>query len=374
MTVVLFSSVFNHHSLPLCDALSELCQGNFYFVETMEEERQRKQLGYHTYDRAYVVNMLSSEENKRKARELAMNADVMIAGVFPYELLEERLKRNKLTFLAQERMFKGGSTAIRRARAWFFNVRKYLRFKHSPLYFLSIGKGAAQDYKSIGFYKNKSFLWGYYPPLLERDASTLMEGKRSESINILFAGRLIPLKHPEYSLRAVKRLLQKGYNVKLTYVGCGDMEDELRREAEGINAVNFVGSVSPEEVRSYMDKANIFTFTSNSMEGWGAVVNEAMNSGCALVASDSAGAVSTLIEDGKNGFIYSNDDFEAFYEKLERLVCDRALIEHFGTAAYNTISSEFNAQIAAQRLFDMSSVLLKNQKLPIYENGILRKL
>ena len=48
-----------------------------------------------------------------------------------------------------------------------------------------------------------------------------------------------------------------------------------------------------------MEKSHIHLFTSNHLEGWGAVVNEAMNSGCAVVANREAGAVPYLIEHGK---------------------------------------------------------------------------
>lgn len=374
MTIVIFSSVFNHHSLPLCDALNELCQGDFYFVETMEEEEQRRKLGYHAYDRQYVINSVFSEENKRRARELALNADVMIASVFPYELLKERLKLKKLTFLCQERMFKGGVSFKRRVRAWFFNVRKYLRFKNSPLYFLSIGKGAAEDYKSIGFYQNKRFLWGYFPPFIQYDAHNLIEGKRDDTVNILFVGRFIEWKHPEYSVNAFKKLLEKGHKVTLTYIGCGEMEEYLHSSAKGMSEVRFLGSMPPEEVRNNMDKANIFVFTSTSMEGWGAVLNEAMNSCCAVIASNEAGSSSTLIEDGKNGFLFKNDDFDEFYRKLESLVSNCELIENMGEQAYNTIANEFNAKIAAERLFAFSESLLKGEKPQEYSKGILKKL
>jgi hypothetical protein len=35
----------------------------------------------------------------------------------------------------------------------------------------------------------------------------------------------------------------------------------------------------PEEVRVHMEQSNIYLFTSDFGEGWGAVLNEAMNSG-----------------------------------------------------------------------------------------------
>ena len=374
MTIVIFSSVLNHHSIPLCDALNRQPGVNCYFVSTQEEEDERRQLGYHGYERNYCINMLQSDESKKKACKLALTADVMIASVFPYDLLKERLERNKLTFLCQERMFKGGVTLMRKARAWQFNMRKFFRFRNKPLYFLSIGKYAASDYKSIGFYKNKCFEWAYFTDTITYDLPQLMEKKKGDAVEILFVGRLISWKHPEYSLRAAKELLAGGYDIHLTYVGCGDLEDNLRKEAETMGArVSFMGSMPPEEVRSYMEKANILAFTSNNLEGWGAVVNEAMNSGCAVIAGSAPGAVATMITDGENGLVYEGEDYDVFYQKLERLVADRELTRKIGEAAYHTITMRYNAEVAAQRFCRQADALLRGEALVDYSDGPMRK-
>lgn len=375
MTIVYFSSVFNHHSMPLCDALNRLPGVTCYFVATREEEAQRKTLGYHAYSRDYVINMLESEECREKAYRLAIEADVMIAGVFPYNFLRDRLKKGKLTFLCQERMFKYYATWIQRTRAWFFNLRKFRAFKKRPLYFLSIGTGAVQDYESIGFYKGKSFQWAYFPLLVRSDVNELMAKKESETVQILFAGRMIWWKHPEYALRATKTLREKGYNVHLTYVGTGEMEDSLRQEAAALGeAVSFLGAMSPEQVRAEMERANIFTFTSNIKEGWGAVVNEAMNAGCAIVAGSEPGAVKTMVVDGNNGFVYHQEDYDQFYEKLERLVKDKRLTRQLGEAAYKTIENLYNADVAAQRFCQQVNALLNNKSICSFEEGPMQRL
>ena len=375
MTVVIFSSVFNHHSLPLCDALNNIPDVECYFVETMREEEQRKELGYHSYDRDYVINMLASDENKARAESLAISADVMIAGVFPYELLEKRLKQNKLTFLCQERMFKGGATVQRRLRSWLYNVRKFAKFKNNPLYFLSMGDMAAADYRSIGFYKNKAFRWAYFTHFEKYDIDDLMKLKLVDYTEILFVGRFISLKNPDYPLRAIKSLLEEGYKLHLTYIGTGELEGSLKKDAESLgDSVSFLGSMPPEKVREYMEKANIFTFTSNSMEGWGAVVNEAMNSGCAVVASNAPGAVVTMICDGENGLVYTENSYEEFYIKLHDLVDSRELSDKLGREAYKTISEGFNADIGAQRFVHCVRELLKGQTADIYSEGIMKKI
>lgn len=375
MTIVIFSSVFNHHSLPLCDALNSLDGVKCYFVATQYEEDERKKLGYHTYDRDYVIDMYSSEENEKLATSLALDADVMIAGVFPYKLLDERLKRNKLTFLCQERMFKGGASFVRRLRAWFYNMRKFAKFKKKPLYFLSMGDGAAKDYASIGFYKNKSFRWAYFTHFEKYDIDALMENKPKNLTEILFVGRLIPFKNPYYPLKAVKSLVDEGHNLHLTYIGTGELEQSLRSEADSLgDFVTFLGSMPPEKVREYMEMANIFTFTSNSMEGWGAVVNEAMNSACAVVASDAPGSVMTMIKHGENALTYPSENYDEFYLMLKKLVTDRELTDTLGREAYKTVKESYNAGVAATRFVACCEKMLSGEAPVIYNEGIMQKI
>ena len=73
--------------------------------------------------------------------------------------------------------------------------------------------------------------------------------------------------------------------------------------------VKLLGTMSPVEVRKRMEKASIFLFTSDQNEGWGVVLNEAMNSACAVVANQEIGAVPFLINHSENGFkmVYRRD-------------------------------------------------------------------
>ena len=64
--------------------------------------------------------------------------------------------------------------------------------------------------------------------------------------------------------------------------------------------VEFLGELTHDETIELMRDSEIFLATSNRMEGWGATVNEAMASGCCVVASDAMGSVPYLIEDGLN--------------------------------------------------------------------------
>ena len=83
-----------------------------------------------------------------------------------------------------------------------------------------------------------------------------------------------------------------------------------------------------------MECADVFLFTSNYLEGWGAVLNESMNSACAVVAGSGIGAVPFLLKHNYNGLVYKTGRYQEF-ERLVSLLCtDKTLQKRLGTHAY----------------------------------------
>jgi glycosyltransferase involved in cell wall biosynthesis len=99
-----------------------------------------------------------------------------------------------------------------------------------------------------------------------------------------------------------------------------------------------------------MEKSHIHLFTSNHLEGWGAVVNEAMNSGCAEVVNSQVGAAPFLVQHKKNGLIYKEGSYEDFLACVLSLFENKEKITQYGKAAYESIVTEWNAQTAAARI------------------------
>ena len=125
--------------------------------------------------------------------------------------------------------------------------------------------------------------------------------------------------------------------------------------------VHLLGAMEPDEVRQHMEKSSVFVFTSNRQEGWGAVLNEAMNSGCAVVASDVIGSAPFLIDDNVNGMLFKHNDLDDFIGKVETVLADEDLCFDLGKRAYETIINHWNAQNAADRLIELCSALLAHQ-------------
>ena len=217
------------------------------------------------------------------------------------------------------------------------------------------------------------YKWGYFPEFEHFENSAELSDKSSHCNRILWVGRFLDWKHPDHALDVASFLKDKGYSFVLDCVGVGPLGEKMKQTIVERNLetnVNLLGSMSPKKVRALMKKANVFLFTSDRQEGWGAVLNEAMNSGCSVVASHLAGATPYLIENERNGLIYESGNVSALCEKVEYLLCSPGAQARLGRAAYRTIAEVWNASVAANRLFQLSESILKGNKNPdLFEDG-----
>ena len=159
-------------------------------------------------------------------------------------------------------------------------------------------------------------------------------------------------------------------------IGDGELKADIHRqimEHHLEKSVTMHGFIAPDQVRNYMDRADIFLFTSDFHEGWGAVLNEAMNSGCACVASHAIGAAPYLIHDGENGFLYRNGDTQQLCNQVETLVKNTSLCRTVGLNAYRTIADTWNADAAAKRLIAFCKAIKHQEKAPEYQDGPMSK-
>ncbi len=103
------------------------------------------------------------------------------------------------------------------------------------------------------------------------------------------------------------------------------------------SAILQFGPVSPIELRSLYAACDVLVVpsiaTPTFREPWGLVVNEAMNRGLAVIASDTVGAAAGgLVRDGRNGLVVPAGDSHALAAAIRRLAADPALRKRLGEA------------------------------------------
>lgn len=371
MKIVFVSNYLSHHQIPFCDAISAIQDIEYFFVSTDVMSLERRNLGYRDIEKSYEIRTYNNAEALNRAKEIINDADVVILGSAPDSYIIPRLKAGKLTFKYAERFYKRGLSyknllhAI--AGAWLHHGR----FQKYPLYMLCASAYTAGDAAVFHNYIGRTYKWGYFPEAKEYDVDDLMSRKLSVTsgwkhpqVSILWAGRLIEWKHPDVSIELAASLKEKGYSFRMSIIGNGEMEQKLRTMIEQkdlTDCVEMLGAMSPEEVRSHMEKADIYLFTSDFNEGWGAVLNESMNSGCAVIASHAIGSVPFLIQDGENGLIYENGNQQQFEERVESVIKDSEYRKRLGVNAYESVVNEWSADIAAKRFVALSQSLLKKE-------------
>ncbi|MCH5270439.1 MAG: glycosyltransferase family 4 protein [Lachnospiraceae bacterium] len=378
MRVTFVSNYINHHQMPFCEAMYERLKEEYCFIQTEPMEEERVKMGWDA-SLAELPYVRKYYEEEVVCKELIEQSDVVLfGGVEDESYITERLKSGKPVVRLSERIYKEGQWKAVSPRGLLKKYKDHTHYRSKPVYLLCCGGYVASDFHIVRAYPEKMFQWGYFPELVKQDIDELLLKKRSRreregKFSLLWAGRFIDWKHPEHAIEAAARLKQDGFAFTLTMVGGGEMEETLRALAEqnGLaDMVRFTGYLKPAEVRKQMEQADVYLFTSDYKEGWGAVLNEAMNSGCAVVANCAVGAAPFLLKPGRNGLIYPNGRQDLLYERLTLLFREPEHMEALGREAYRTIAGEWNAAEAAKRLISFLQDLTKGGVNPA-KQGIL---
>lgn len=351
MKIAFISNFLNHHQLPLLISL-----GNYFeeviFISTEKVPNERILLGYHSdlnFDG--LIDVDKYPEKKDLARKILNNFDVVIIGSAPFSWVKPRVESRKLTFKYSERLLK--------KPLYLFHplfiptiIKDHTMYRNYPYYLLSSGAFVKKDFSLFGAYPKKALRWGYFPDFIRHDIDVLMSAKRTDNVRIIWAGRFISYKRPLMILDLACFLREHKKDFMIEFIGSGPLYPEIVNEIKKRNLQSYVAishSLPPEEVRKRMDKSSIFIMSSNREEGWGVVLNEAMNSGCSVITNKKVGSTGYLIRDGQNGLVFESK--RDLFQKTLKLLNDPNYTETLGRNAYQTIMLNWNPEVGARNLF-----------------------
>lgn len=366
MKLVFISNYMSHHQYFLSEELYKRTKGEYVFIATEPLSEERIKLGWPKIDAPYLVEL--SDSNAPELQEIVINADAVIIGSAPYHLVKKRIRQGKLTFTYGERPYKKKPSLLTLLVHWMRYTSQY----HFPnVYRLCASAFSPVDYARTNTYIGKSFCWGYFPEVkVYADFESLYQNKQSHSI--LWCGRMIDWKHPEMAIEIARKLKDEGMSFKMDIIGTGYMAMDMARLIETYHLkenVTLHNSMTPNDVRAFMEQSSVYLFTSDRQEGWGAVLNEAMSSGCAVVANSAIGSVPFLIKDKENGFIYEDGNVEQAFFHVKKLLQDESARHEVSAKAYNTMVETWNPCEASVRLLELIKALLDNSYEEIYKDG-----
>lgn len=176
-------------------------------------------------------------------------------------------------------------------------------------------------------------------------------------LRILSVARLTEKKGLNVAVEACKYLRDQGADFEYTIIGNGDLEEALQADIRKWNLeenVKMVGFKPQEEIKRYLDEADIFllpslTAADGDMEGIPVALMEAMAVGLPVVSTDHSG-IPELIENNVSGWLAPEGDAKALGEILLRLAKSEVDVAPVVHAAREKVETEFNQHIAYRDL------------------------
>jgi colanic acid/amylovoran biosynthesis glycosyltransferase len=193
------------------------------------------------------------------------------------------------------------------------------------------------------------------------DVRKQVGAQRPHSFRIVSTGSLLWVKGYEYSLLAIRRLLDMGVPAEFEIIGSGPEHQRVMYTLHDLGLeqhVRLSGQLSPEGVRERLMQADAFLLSSLS-EGISNAALEAMACGLPVVTTD-CGGMREAVRDGVDGFIVPVRDVDGMAEALRRLAEDRELCSRLGHAARQRVVKEFGLEQQGAQFIGLYTSLIES--------------
>ena len=381
--IVFYSIDLSPHIQPLALEVAKIVGfDNFLYVSEIEEPWRGE-----TIETGGILHKFRKDASK----ELEDCEVLYTGGIRPIDLIERRARRGLKTLYVSERWFKpiriGAYFCGRRLGfslpGWFRMycpgyrkmMKRFVRAvnEHDSVRFLAIGPHAKADFIRMGVKEGKIDIWGYF---VESGGRLAVSGQRlavsgerlavsGERLAILWVGRMLDWKRVDTIIEAVKRLAVSGQRLAVSEVsqssnprltandyrltatldiyGTGSEEIRLKQMAHGCEGfIHFYPPVPIQEVRRLMREHDLYVLASDENEGWGAVVNEALEEGMHVIGTCEAGASATMLPGER---LFHAGDAEALAQLL---------VKEANNGLPPCSIGNWSAKEAAKRLMDLA--------------------
>ncbi|MCB0167209.1 MAG: glycosyltransferase family 4 protein [Anaerolineae bacterium] len=174
---------------------------------------------------------------------------------------------------------------------------------------------------------------------------------------ILLVSQLAERKGTPYLVKACKILKDRGLKFRCIIAGEGPERpiiEDLIAQNDLAGEVEMVGAVYQEQLRQYLNQADIFTLpcivaSNGDIDGIPNVLMEAMATEIPVISTYVSG-IPELIENEECGLLVNEKDETALAEALQRLLENPTLRAELGRRGRQKVIQEFNIDRNAERL------------------------
>jgi len=161
--------------------------------------------------------------------------------------------------------------------------------------------------------------------------------------NILFVGRLEPVKNLEWFLDVFKEIKKEYKNVNFLIIGEGSLKNKLKSKTEELkirDSVKFINQVEHDDLTNYYNIADVIVLSSTS-ESFGKVLVEANACAKPVVSTATTGA-KEIIQNEYNGFLIPIRDESAMVEKILYLLNNPEKAKQMGENGRKLVKEKYS--------------------------------
>ena len=163
----------------------------------------------------------------------------------------------------------------------------------------------------------------------------------------------------EYLIKATEKLDD---SFKIYIGGEGKLTKKLKKIAKNNKKIEFLGKLSDDDVKSYIDACDIFCFPSiTKNEAFGLALAEAMSFGKPAITFTIKGSgVNYVSVNGLTGIEVENKNTEQYGAAIKFLADHPKLREQYGAAAKERVKELFTQKVFSDNVVQLISSLRKS--------------
>ena len=184
-----------------------------------------------------------------------------------------------------------------------------------------------------------------------------------DSINVLTAGRLSPIKNPDIWLKVIKYVVRIKPETTFTWVGGNEAQNlEMYQKIEAENLIEYISLVMYKENITELYKNASIYFQPSLSENHSISVIEAMLFGLPCVVSN-VGGMSESVINNETGFLCDPKDVEGFSDRIVMLIENKTLAKNLGDTGKLRAKTLFSEEVQKKEIEKLYITLMNNKEL-----------
>ncbi|WP_165396855.1 glycosyltransferase family 4 protein [Sphaerotilus mobilis] len=222
----------------------------------------------------------------------------------------------------------------------------------------AISRLASLQYQSLGVKESQIAPFGYFVPQIDGAMSHQPVQPPNRPLKVIFVGSLIAIKGLDGLLESVDRVYASGRSIRLDVFGPGDPNLFTWNSQHSIYRGVIPFGLAQTVIRDY----DVLVLPSR-YDGWGVVVNEAIQSGTPVLCSNRVGAGSVLEKFGCGRVFQLDDSNVELVNILIQLIEQSTLLSSFRQAT-GEAASKLAPAVAGTYMSEVLEATLNRRSKP----------